>query len=62
MIGFMTQNSTYYVDQSNRTITGGRLGNGIYRYIRMTAIIGRRAVVVLENGSVMTTGIVKCYI
>lgn len=62
MIGFKTRNSVYYVNTVNRTITGGKLGDKIYSYIQAKIIQGFPAVIQLENGKVITTGTVECYI
>ena len=62
MVGFKTANSTYYIDQINRTITGGIFKDNKYRYLEIQALIGRNGLVKLENGRVIRTGIIKRYI
>ena len=56
MVGFRTRNSVYEVDTLNKTITGGKLGLGIYPYIQIQVFEGERARVMLANGKIMTTG------
>lgn len=62
MIGFKTKNSTYYVDQYNKTVSGGYLGDKKVKYLRMQAMIGCNALIQLEDGRVVTTGLVTKYI
>lgn len=62
MVGFVTARSTYYVDQINKVITGGIFGDKRYGYSQLQAIVGYNAVIVLLNGQVIRTGIVKKYI
>lgn len=62
MVGFQTKNSTYYIDQVNKTITGGYFGDAIVPYTNLQVIIGCKAVIKLFDGRVVTTGIVKNYI
>lgn len=48
--GFITKNSTYYIDETNRTIWGGILGDKKYIYDPMTEFfIGQRAVVMFVD-------------
>lgn len=62
MVGFRTKNSVYYINQYDRTITGGVLKDKVYHYYKLQAIIGCRAVINLTDGREITTGIVLGYV
>ena len=60
--GFKTKNSRYYVNQFERTITGGIFGDNVYRYDSLRCIQGYKAYITLVNGQVIETGVVESYI
>lgn len=62
MVGFQTSNSTYYIDQINKTITGGIFKNNMYHYREIQAIVGRNGMIVLADGKIIRTGVIKRYI
>lgn len=55
-----TYASTYYVDERNKLIWGGKLGNKQHPYTSYEPLMmGMRAVFHLENGLVLKTSAVK---
>ena len=62
MFGFKTKNSTYYMNQKDKTISGGFFGEQIVCYKNAQVIVGAPAIIDLENGDVIQTGIVKEYL
>ena len=62
MIGFKTGHSIYYVDTINHLITGGIFKDKHYIYVKLSAIIGERGTICLDNGKIINTGVIKEYI
>ena len=62
MIGFQTKSSTYYVDQYNKTISGGYFGEKKEKFVHMQAMIGNNAHIELADGRVVNTSIVEKYV
>lgn len=61
MCGFQTNNTTYYVDTTNHLFWGGKFTNKV-RYLNLSAIIGARGLIYLEDGRVIKTSTVIGYI
>lgn len=62
MVGFKTERSEYYIDNMNKLVSGGIFRDTWHRFIRLQAIVGCNAIIVLASGKVIRTGIVKSYI
>lgn len=62
MVGFKTKSSTYYVDEANKTISGGYFGQNKVPYIHLHAMVGNKAYIKLLNGDLVTTGVIIKYI
>ena len=62
MYGFQTKNSTYYMNNQDKTITGGFFGERIVTYKNARVVVGDRAVIELENNDTIVTGTVRNYL
>jgi len=62
MVGFRTKNSVYYVNEQNKTITGGIFKDRVLPYTQLIAIIGFKAQITLNDGSYFETSQVKSYL
>lgn len=62
MFGFKTKNSTYYMNQKDKTISGGFFGEQIVCYKNAQVIVGAPSIIDLENGDVVKTGTVREYL
>lgn len=60
MLIINTSSSTYYVDEANKKIWGGALGNEQKAFTSHEPImVGERAVFKISNGQILRTSIVK---
>lgn len=62
MFGFKTKNSYYYLSNQDHLISGGKLGDKWHRYTKAEILIGSKAVIYLEDGRVLKTGVVEQYL
>lgn len=61
MAGFKTKHSSYFIDGTNKRITGGYFGDAWVPYVHLQAMIGCNAIIKLFDGRVVTTGVVTGY-
>lgn len=60
MMYFNTKSSTYYVDETNKLIWGGVLGDNQQMFISHEPVmVGGKAVFKLSNGQILRTSVVK---
>lgn len=62
MSGFKTRNSTYFVDNTRKCITGGIFGGKIQRFKEAIILIGFPAEIHLPDGNIVLTSTVQSYV
>jgi hypothetical protein len=64
VVGFNTNNSTYYIDTTRHVAWGGKLGSPerCVGYIAAKIQQGQRGIIKLANGKDLVTGVVQQYI